>query len=374
MPSNPKLAPLALILFLAVFFNILFAYASYRSAKRRAAAREAVRSIIQQATGISAFRRESIAKAMLPFALVTAAFCIPYVTIFLGIFSGPGAVRRFNIHQLGALFPVSMIVLMLYAALKKKTVDGVITPIVQALSRADYEGALALAARAVERNPHSARFLSLRGVILLFAGKLKEAEEAIRGALEIASITVLQRRGSPVLRTGEEHFMMLENLGHVMLRQDRGREAIAAFEGAAKMQPRHWSPANGLAEAYLLNDREPSRALQSAEKALVLREANAASNADRHTLAYIYANRARALALLGRADEAKESLEEAAQAADPDFIPGMAGTLWRSGLALLNLNREDEAMEKFKRGKEIDPKGLYGSLCGKPLREHGVRA
>jgi hypothetical protein len=52
----------------------------------------------------------------------------------------------------------------------------------------------------------------------------------------------------------------------------------------------------------------------------------------------------------------------------------MAGTLWRSGLAFLSLNRESEAMEKFQRAKEIDPKGLYGTVCAAALHEHGVRA
>jgi tetratricopeptide (TPR) repeat protein len=360
--------------FLAVLFNILFAYGCYRTTKRRAAARDSVRSTIKEATGITGFRRESIWTALWPCASITAAFCIPYASILMAIASGPSTSRHIaRGGQWGALFPSALVVAMLYGVLRKKAIDGATAPIVQSLGRADYDGALALAGRAVERYPHSARFLSLRGVILLFAGRLKEAEDALRGALGTARITVLQRRGSPVLRAGEEHFLMLENLGHVLLMQDRGREAIAVFEGAAKMQPRHWSPANGIAEAYLLHDSEPSRALQNAEKALVLRQANAAPNAEPHTLAYIYANRARALALLGRTDEALESLREAAKAGDPAFVPGTAGTLWRSGLALLDLDRESEAMQQFQRAKEVDPAGLYGTLCAAALREHGIR-
>jgi hypothetical protein len=52
----------------------------------------------------------------------------------------------------------------------------------------------------------------------------------------------------------------------------------------------------------------------------------------------------------------------------------MAGTLWRMGMAMLNLDRESEAMRQFQRAKEIDPKGLYGTVCAAALRDHGVRA
>jgi Tfp pilus assembly protein PilF len=375
MSSDLRLGPFALILFLAVLFNILFVHACYRAAKRRAAAREGVRATIQEATGIAAFRRESFAMALVPCALVTAVFCVPYATILLAVTSAPGVGRHFaSGRQWGALFPATLIVAVLYGILKKKVIDHATAPIVQFLGRADYESALALADRGARRYPHSPRFLSLRGVILLFAGRLKDAEQALRGALETASISVVQNRGGRVLRTGAEHFLMLTNLGYVLLMQDRGREAAAAFEGAAKIIPRHWSAADRIAEVYLLHDREPQRALQSADKALVLRETNAAPNAERHTLAYIYANRARALAMLGRTDEAKQSLEDAAKASDPDFVPGMAGTLWRMGMAMLNMNRESEAMRQFQRAKEIDPKGLYGTVCAAALRDHGVRA
>jgi len=86
----------------------------------------------------------------------------------------------------------------------------------------------------------------------------------------------------------------------------------------------------------------------------------------------MWANRARALALLGRADEAQTSLDHAAQEGDPAFVPGVAGTLWRSGLALSQMDRETEAILRFKRAKQIDPQGLYGNLATAALREHSV--
>jgi tetratricopeptide (TPR) repeat protein len=368
------MAPFALILFLGVLFNLLFAAANYLAAKRRAAAREGIRASIREAIRITAFRRESFATTLLPCALITAAFCVPYAAIFLAVSAGPGVVRHSGLRQLGVLFPAALMVGVLAMVLKKRAKEQATALIVQHLRRAEYETALALTERSVRRDQYSARFLSLRGVILLLAGRLKEAEQALRGALETAHISVIQKRGSRVLRTGEEHFLMLENLGHVLLMQGRGREAAAAFEGAAKMQPRYWSPANGMAEVYLLHDREPQRALQYADQALNLRQANAGPNAERHTFAYIWANRARALALLGKTDEAQASLKYAAEDGDPDFVPGLAGTLWRTGKALLSMDRESEAMQHFQRAKEIDPTGLYGRLCAVALLEHGVRA
>jgi tetratricopeptide (TPR) repeat protein len=365
-----------LILFLAVLFNILFLLAYRRGGKLRAAARDQVRATIQEATGIREFRQLGLAMTILPYVLITGLFCVPYATIYLGLSSGPGATRHMTRgFPPGALIPLAVMALVLLSVLKKAAIDRASAAIIQHLHRADYDGALSQTDRRLQRFPHSPRFLSLRGVILLFAGRLQEAEQVLRDGLGKARIDVRQIRGGRVLQAGATHTVMLVNLGHVLLLQDRSREATAAFEGATKLFPKAaWSASNGLAEVCLRHDREPQRALQFADRALQLRkENNASPNADRHNLAYMWANRARALALLRRIDEAEASLEHTMKDGDPDNVPGSAGTLWRSGLALLNMDRESEAIRQFQRGREIDPKGLYGNLCAAALREHGVR-
>jgi tetratricopeptide (TPR) repeat protein len=110
------------------------------------------------------------------------------------------------------------------------------------------------------------------------------------------------------------------------------------------------------------------------DQALELKQRVPKRNLDRHTLANMWAARAEALAMLGRTSEATSSLETAAQAGDPQFIPGTAGTLWRCGRALLRMGRDSAAIDQFQRAIELDPRGLAGTLPASALREHGVRA
>jgi tetratricopeptide (TPR) repeat protein len=165
------------------------------------------------------------------------------------------------------------------------------------------------------------------------------------------------------------------NLGYVLLADGRLTDAASAFEGATKLLPVCWDAYSGLAEVSLLRGGEPHRALELVDQALQLKKENDAQPAtDRHVLAYIWANRARAQAALGQTGEAKESLEHAANEADLEFVPGFAGTLWRSGLALLRMDLETEAMQQFKRAKEIDPHGLYGQMAAEAIQENSVSA
>ena len=76
--------------------------------------------------------------------------------------------------------------------------------------------------------------------------------------------------------------------------------------------------------------------------------------------------------MLGRAHEAASRLEAADADSDPVFLPGLAGTLWRWGVAYLHMGREGAAVEQFKRAKEIDPNGLYGRLAAAALHQHSV--
>ena len=77
---------------------------------------------------------------------------------------------------------------------------------------------------------------------------------------------------------------------------------------------------------------EPQRALLLVDEALELHENNVRTrNLDRHNLANMHANRAQALALLGRKEDALSAIETASRVGDPVFIPGLAGHVGVAG-------------------------------------------
>jgi tetratricopeptide (TPR) repeat protein len=86
----------------------------------------------------------------------------------------------------------------------------------------------------------------------------------------------------------------------------------------------------------------------------------------------MWATRAQALAMLGRQDEAASSLKNADQVSDLKFMPALAGVLWRRGLALRCMDREDAAIQQFEQAKKADPNGLYGNLATSAMQEHKV--
>jgi hypothetical protein len=42
-------------------------------------------------------------------------------------------------------------------------------------------------------------------------------------------------------------------------------------------------------------------------------------------------------------------------------------------VALVEMEREDAAIRRFERAKEIDPEGLYGTLSASALRDLRIR-
>lgn len=225
------------------------------------------------------------------------------------------------------------------------------------LKNADYDGALARTNMLLKLFPSSPMLHFLRGTVLLFAGRLEEGEESLRTS--IAKHLVKGRVG---LVSG------LTNLGSVLLRQKRFREATAALEVVTKIHPQFSEAHSELAEVLLAQGQEPERALALVDNALELKNRNA-RNVDRHAVAYMWAKRGLALAMLGRTGEAAASVEKAKDSGDPAFIPGVAGTAWRCGLALARMGKFEAAREQFQRAAAIDPRGLYGKLAAESLQE-----
>jgi predicted Zn-dependent protease len=231
--------------------------------------------------------------------------------------------------------------------------------VAEKLNRADYDEAIARAGKLLRWFPETARFHYIQGRTLRYAGRLAEAEQAFRSSI-----------GKGQVRAEPEQAFRLECLGEVLLELGRFKEATSAFEAATKIYPPYAGSYSGLAEAWLRQGREAQRALLLVDKALELRQNDVRTrHHDRHELAYMHANRAQALALLGRKEDALSAIETASRVGDPEFIPGLAATFWRCGVALRMLHQVDGANEKFRKAAEMDPRGLYGKLAASEMHE-----
>jgi len=89
----------------------------------------------------------------------------------------------------------------------------------RSLAKADYDGAVRRSNTVLYWVPNSAHFTFLRGTVLLFAGRLDEAEVEIRASLA---------KGSGLAQSAR-----LVNLGYIQMDKGQFHEAIATFQRAA---------------------------------------------------------------------------------------------------------------------------------------------
>lgn len=221
----------------------------------------------------------------------------------------------------------------------------------QPFSRGDYEEALRRLALLNGLHIRSATLLFTTGTVLMFAGRNREAEDIIRQCLT-RKLTAPGRS------------LVLVNLGYVLLGEKRYEEARQVYEEAVRLRPKGAVAYSSLAEVYLQQGIEPDKALQLADIGLKLKRASREQAAvDQHILGYLLANRAWALFLLGRAGEARESLDQAHQYGNLPFRPGAAGVHYHMARALLAGGFDTKAAEHFGQVKQIDPQGRYAGLA-----------
>jgi len=197
----------------------------------------------------------------------------------------------------------------------------------------------------------SPNLLHMTGTVLMFAGRNREAEEVIRQCL--AHTLSPPQRG-----------LFLANLGYVLLGEKRYDEARQVYEEAIRNRPNGAVAYSSLAEVYLQQGIEPQKALQLVDLGLKFKRVSPKqAGVDQHIFGYLLANRAWALFLLGRADEARESLNEARQYGNVHSKPGAAGVYYHIARALLAGGLNDEAAEQLRQVKQIDPQGRYAALA-----------
>jgi tetratricopeptide (TPR) repeat protein len=257
------------------------------------------------------------------------------------VLAGGGAMKYW------ALFGFVLAVILLYLA------RGILGAVLSSSRKrkGDYEGALRWLRWTSLGNP-SAPVLCDEGLTLCQAGRLVEAERLCRTGL-----AMLQARpGYPRVR-------LYAVLGFVLMDRGRYAEAEQSFQRAIKEGDQTGNSLSGLAELMLVQGAETEKALAYAGQAIELAQISLGRVHWAH-----YANRAWALALLGRAAEARESLDLALQ--QPTLgATATAESHWRAGMALLAMQQPEEACKHFRLGKDIDPRGKYGHRCAELLRK-----
>ncbi len=231
--------------------------------------------------------------------------------------------------------------------------------ILDSIRRADYNAAIAEADRRLRWFPGSRVYGGMRALALHAAGRLEEAEQQF--ARGCAGSQGLDSRARA---------LALQGLGDVWLDQGKFSQAQAAFEAAIRIDRNYGAPYCSLAEVFLRQGYTAEQALKLLDQGLELKERDKyLPSRYRRMAGDVWASRADALARLGRTSEAEASLAKAAEVADPETIPDMAGMLWRCGQALVHLGRESEAAAQFQRAAEIDPGGLNGKRSAAQLRQ-----
>jgi tetratricopeptide (TPR) repeat protein len=213
----------------------------------------------------------------------------------------------------------------------------------------DYEGALRRL-RWMSFTPNV--FMLHKGALILsLAGRTAEAEPRYRKALGMAS------SGGRYPRE-----RLHASLGYALMDLGRYDEAEQCFHRAIEAGDHTGNSQDGLGELRLAQGVETEKALGYFNQAIE----HAKRRVNRPIPGVYYTHRAWALALLGRSEEARESL---AQAQGPQPYPhGRASLSWRAGMALLAMHESEEARTHFQTGWDADPRGKYGGRCESQLR------
>jgi len=215
----------------------------------------------------------------------------------------------------------------------------------------DYDGALRWL-RWTSFGMPGVKLLCDEGLILCQAGRLAEAERVCR-------------KGLAKLKDDSAYPRLRGVLGFVFLDGGHYGEAEQSFQCAIEAGEQTGSSYSGLAELALVQGAEAEKAL--AYTAQGIARAQRLPGGRVHWAHHM--NQAWALALLGRDDEARESLALAlGDPAPVSSASGVAERHWRAGLALLALRQTEEARKHFRMGKDADPRGKYGRRCKELLR------
>jgi tetratricopeptide (TPR) repeat protein len=188
----------------------------------------------------------------------------------------------------------------------------------------------------------SCGMLDMEGGVLALAGENSGAEACLRRAL--AKFQGPDRYRAKILL---KLAFTLEDLG-------RYDEARSCYQTVVQGGDPTGCARIGLAGLLLDQEGEPQTALEVIEHTEALTKPR-------------WAIKARALARLGRRQEAEAAIEQALREADPRLRPWFAAVHYEVGRALIDLNEVARAREHLQAARDSDPHGNVGALAARKL-------
>jgi tetratricopeptide (TPR) repeat protein len=224
-----------------------------------------------------------------------------------------------------------------------------------AYRRGDYEGQLAAVEGFRVKGSEPTEYLFFRGSACLQLGRLAEAEQMLRRCLPLET--------NSGLRT-----ICRDELGRVLMAQERWEEAEECFQKCLAEAPRRGSGHRAVAELLLRRGERAGEALEAAQRAVdfdsaeKLRASQLAKDSRNANLAESLAILAWALAT-NRRDPAdvNRTIEEAFAFCGTDK-PILAELHFFSGQACAESGDSAASSRHFQAAAETDPAGYYGRL------------
>jgi len=234
----------------------------------------------------------------------------------------------------------------------------------EAYRNGDYEAQLEVA-EALKRSAHPAH-LYFRGRALLELGRMDEAEACLRQS------SIEEYDGHCIALYKDE-------LGQVLVEQQRYDEAIACFESGIPHWPQRGGCHRGVAATLLRQGGKGPESLGRARQAVEIDEHYSKVPAGVHDLHVSEArawNLGESLATLawaeavnsGNAAEVERLLARAFTLCPEDAVPVRAKVHYHAGRVYASLGKREESTGQFERAARIDPKGIYGRLGKAAMR------
>jgi tetratricopeptide (TPR) repeat protein len=192
-----------------------------------------------------------------------------------------------------------------------------------------------------------------RALTLALAGRSKPAETIFRKRVD--------RARTPSARARE-----LTLLADTLLNQDLFGQAKECLDQAMQLDIGHGGPCNEMASWYLRQGIEPQKALALVEQAIEAQKRALLQNPGL-LLPSRLANKAWALALLGRPREAEAAIEQAIGMPNSKLAASRAFVCWTAGMAFAAMGEKAKAREHFEQARQVDPQGNYGKRAAAAL-------
>jgi tetratricopeptide (TPR) repeat protein len=227
---------------------------------------------------------------------------------------------------------------------------GRLAPLMAAHRSGDYEAVLRFCDLHVLSETREELF---RGCALYSLRRMNDAESHLRNALT--------KNPEPVLQA-----LILDQLGMVLIEQGRNDDAVRCFQQSEKLDPQRGTAFQCEAVVYLRGEYQPEKALELAREA-VERTRKQSSELQAVSLSTSLAALGWALAVNGRADDARESVRQALEQAQPDSVPSVAEDYYLAGRAMLAAGDPDTASQYLRKVADVDKKGNFGYLARQQL-------